>query len=101
LKRADAEEYHVHLQPKVAEPLQIIEFRVWNCCLRRFRQLDVNSIPEADLAPWFNRHSLLGEGPFEPHGYEYLKRAVGLRDVGEPAVEHYFRSSIFAHLWFC
>ena len=96
----DAEEYHTLRQRKVVEALQIIEFRVWNYCLRRFRQLDVNSIPEPEIDAWINRHSLLGEGPFEPHGYQYLKRAVGFREVGDPAVEHYFHSSVFAHLWF-
>jgi len=99
-KQADAGEYRTLLQRIASEPFQIIEFRVWNCCLRRFRQLDVNSIPEPEIDIWINKHSLLGEGPFEPHGYQYLMRAVGFREVGDPAVEHYFHRSVFAHLWF-
>jgi hypothetical protein len=98
--RRDAEEYLRRVQPGAKEPVRILEFRVWNWCLRRFRSLDVNTIPEAEVDSWMNRHSLLGEGPFEPHGYQHLQRAVGFREVGEPAVEHYFSSSVFAHLWF-
>ena len=66
-KRADAEEYHDRLQRKVAEPLQIIEFRVWNCCLRKFRQLDVNSIPEPDIDHMDQQAQLTRKGAGSSH----------------------------------
>jgi hypothetical protein len=100
LTRSDAEEYQARLQRRAAEPLRIMEFRVWNCCLRRLRSLNINTIPEPEIDEWMDKHSLLGNGPFEPHGYQYLQRAVGFREVGDPAVEHYFHSSVFRHLWF-
>ncbi len=98
--RQDAQEYLARLQRRIKEPLQIIEFRIWNCCLRRFRCLDIATIPETEIDSWMNRHSLLGNGPFEPHGYEYLLRPVGFPETGPPAVEHYFHTSVFRHLWF-
>lgn len=98
--RRDAEEYLSLLQPRRKVELRMIQFRVWNCCLRRFRSLDLNTLPEAEIESWMNRHSQLGIGPLEPHGYHYLQRAVGFRDGPEPAVEHYFHHSIFMHLWF-
>jgi hypothetical protein len=79
--------------------LEIVRFRVRNRRLRRFRQLKVDELPEP--GEWLMRHSLLWHGPGDPHGLQYVRRGVGFREEGPPAVEHYFHESVLRHLWFC
>jgi len=97
--RQDAEEYLAFRKRNVPENLQIIAFRVWNSCLRRFQQLNLDDLEEP--GDWLSQHSLLWGGKGQPHTYHYLKRGVGFRQNDPPAVEHYFHRSVFQHLWFC
>jgi hypothetical protein len=96
----DAKDYLHHLaRPRGLTDLEIVRFRVRNRRLARFRQLDVDGL--ANPGEWLLRHSLLWEGPGQPHGLHYIRRGVGFRESGPPAVEHYFHRSVFRHLWFC
>jgi hypothetical protein len=78
--------------------LKVVRFRVRRRRLEQFRQLDVDEL--ADPGQWLRRHSLLWGLPGEPHGFQYIRRGVGFREEGPPAIEHYLHSSVFKYLWF-
>jgi hypothetical protein len=97
--RRDARDYRELKQSRGIADLQIVRFHVANRRLQRFRQLDVDRLP--DPGAWLRRYSLLWEEKAEPHGFHYIRRGVGFRAGGQPAVEHYFHRSVFRYLWFC
>jgi hypothetical protein len=79
--------------------LCILRFAILRRRLRSFRSIDVNSLADPD--GWMDRYSLLGHGPVQDHGADYIQRQTGaVRRGTKTAIEHFFSKSVFRYLHF-
>ncbi|WP_428265996.1 SpvB/TcaC N-terminal domain-containing protein [Haliangium sp.] len=84
---------YLQRRSRIAPNLEVVEFRVKLSTLRKFRQLNVDSL--RDPTQWLSSYSRLYPKGTPTHGLQYIRRGTG-----NSGVEHYFHYSTFESLEF-